>query len=293
MEIKFASCIGFCFGVKRAVRLAESELNKKRKVYSIGPIIHNQRVVDNLAKQGLETVKDLESITNGLFLIRSHGVGPELIEAARLKNLEVADATCPFVKKSQGLVESLSKQGYEILIVGHSTHPEIKGLMGYAGGKARVVSNVEEIESLELKNLRVSVVAQTTYSEPEYKDIISALAKKECRELEVFNTICHETLKRQKAVRELAGEVDLMLVIGGRNSANTARLVEISNNLKKEVRHIEKASELDPQWFIGKESVGISSGASTPDWIIKEVVEGLTGLKVKNNTDIKEVTISK
>jgi len=275
MEIRLASCIGFCSGVKRAIRLAESELNKKRKIYSVGPIIHNPRVVENLAKQGLETVKDLDAISKGLFLIRSHGVGPEVIKAARLKNLEVVDATCPFVKKSQEAVESLSKEGYKILIVGQSAHPEIKGLVGYAGDKARVVSSVEEAESLELKNLRVSVIAQTTYSESKYKDIVSVLVKKECRELRVFNTICHETLKRQEAARELAFDADLMLVIGGRNSANTARLVEIANKLGKEVYHIEGAKELDPRWLLNKKNVGISSGASTPDWIIKEVVEKL------------------
>lgn len=278
MEIKVAEHTGFCFGVKRAIRLAEAELDKSKTLYSVGPIIHNPQVVEELSNKGLKAVKDLDGVKDGIFLIPSHGVGPTVIEEAHQKGLRLVNATCPFVMKPQELIKALRKEDYKILIVGRSPHPEIKAFIDCARGKAEVISSSEEAKKLNLGGMKVSVIAQTTQSQKHYLEIVSILLDKDCSELRIFNTICNATVKRQEATRLLAEEVDLVLVIGGRNSSNTSRLAKICEDLGKEVHHIEDKNELKPEWFMDKQSVGISSGASTPDWIVKEVVDRLKEL---------------
>lgn len=288
MEIKVALCTGFCFGVKRAIKLAESELAKSKVVYSWGPIIHNPQVVEKLSSQGLKIVKDIDSAKDGVLLIPSHGIEPSLMKKACQKGLRLVNATCPFVTKSQELAEILSRDDYKVLIIGDKTHPEIKALVGYARGKADIISGLEEAKKLNLKNKKLSVIAQTTQSEKRFLEIIAVLLGKASRELRIFNTICNETIKRQESTRELAKEVEVMLVIGGRNSANTSILVKICNEFKHNVYHIEDKRELKPEWFINKRSVGISSGASTPDWIVQEVVDQLEKIK-----PLKEAVVRK
>ncbi len=275
MKIKLSSCVGFCFGVKRAIKLAEAELDKGKKIYSIGPIIHNPQVVDDLSKRGLKIVKDLDEVKEGLFLIPSHGAGPGLLRKADQNKLKTIDTTCPFVMKAQKLVSSLSKDGYTILIVGEAAHPEIRALVDCAGPNAKVVPNEGSIKELDLKNKKISVIAQTTQSKERFNKVVAELKKKDCKELKIFNTICQETVKRQDDTRKLAQDVEVVLVIGGRSSANTARLVSICRSLGKEAYHIENENEINPKWFEGKHTIGISSGASTPYGIVKAVADKL------------------
>lgn len=286
MDIKIADYIGFCSGVKRAVDMAESRLAGKNELCSIGPIIHNPQVIERLAEKGLKTVHGLNDINSGTFIVRSHGVGPSLAKEAHTKGLEVVDATCPFVAKAQKLVERLSRDEYSILIVGESEHPEIKSLLEYSGGRAEVINSVKEADKCNIKGRRVSVLAQTTQSTRKFLEIVGVLLNKNASELRVFNTICHETTKRQEATRKLAESVEMVIVVGGRNSANTSRLVDICREMKKEVYHIEDESQLKDEWLIKKRSVGVASGASTPDWIIKNVLDKLKKIS-------KEVTVGK
>jgi 4-hydroxy-3-methylbut-2-en-1-yl diphosphate reductase len=278
-DIKIAPNSGFCFGVRRAITLAEKTLRSGGKVYSLGPLIHNPQVIDRLRSEGLETITNVENVTGGKVIIRSHGVHPNVIDRVLEKKAEIIDATCPLVKKAQQSAALLHREGYTVVIVGEKDHPEVQGLVGHAPG-AIVVDPNDPLPEIE-KPARLGLVAQTTQYPEDYRKVIEKVVKSDFNELRIFNTICNATVIRQEAAVELARGVDIMFVLGGRNSANTNRLAEICKSVGVETHHLETAEELDESWLVGKHKVGVTAGASTPEWLIEEFISHLERLSRK------------
>jgi len=279
MKIRLAEYSGFCFGVKRSIKLAEDTLKsaKGKKVYSLGPLIHNFQEMQRLEKKGLTIVKELRQIPRGaLFVVRSHGLAPSILERVRKKRLKIVDTTCPNVKKAQELASLLSRKGYRVIIIGDQQHPEVKSLKGFAHGKAVVVENEAEAGRLRFKEReKVGLLAQTTQAKEFFHRVVLLVSQKQFSELRIFNTICNEVSLRQDAALRLCGCADLMIVVGGRMSANTKRLASISRVAGIETHHIEKPSQLKRSWLKGVGCVGLIGGASTPEWLIKETVNKL------------------
>jgi (E)-4-hydroxy-3-methyl-but-2-enyl pyrophosphate reductase len=285
VEVILARAAGFCYGVKRACQVAfEATQTHPGGVASLGPIIHNPQMVARLAEAGLGVIEDLDTAEVGAVLIRSHGVPPEVLERIRERGFEIVDATCPLVQRAQKMARSLAAEGYRVVVVGEPDHPEVRALVAWAeaGRKdgnadgAVVVGSPSDVTGLKHER-RIGVVAQTTQLEEEYVRLVGALLAK-ADELRAYNTICDATARRQAAMLELSKEVDAVVVIGGRNSANTTRLYERCREEGVRAWHVETADELEPEWFAGMERVGVTAGASTPDWIIEEVVERLRAL---------------
>jgi 4-hydroxy-3-methylbut-2-enyl diphosphate reductase len=276
MKIILAQQAGFCFGVKRAMQMAFEEAGKDQSTYTLGPIIHSPQVVGKLEELGISVVDSVNSLERGTIIIRSHGVEMKEINEAQQKNLRIVDATCPFVKKAQEHVKSLSEEGYAVVVVGDTDHPEVQGIVSYGGEKVFVVATGEDLKKLPKMN-KIGVVAQTTQSFENLKNVVC-----ECLlrggEIRVYNTICDATAVRQEEAKELAGQVDCMLVVGGFNSANTRRLLEICVEIQPRTYHIETAAAINLTWFEGAERVGITAGASTPKWIIDEVMNKIEEL---------------
>lgn len=272
MEIILAKSAGFCFGVKRATKMAFQEAESGNPdTYTLGSIIHNPQVVDKLASAGVSVKNDVEDINQGTVIIRSHGVTLDEIDRARKKGLRIVDATCPFVKKAQDLTTLLREEGYFVVIVGDEEHPEVKSIISYGGKDVIVVNSPDKLETLPKKK-KIGVVAQTTQSFDNLKAIVNECLGK-VGELRVFNTICGATAIRQDQSRDIALEVDCMIVVGGYSSANTNRLAEICKSIQPNTHHVEVAAELDSAWFSGVKRVGVTAGASTPEWIIDDVVK--------------------
>ena len=272
MKIYVVRQAGFCFGVKRAIKLAFDAVKRKDgKVYTLGPLIHNPQVVEDLQSKGVHVVKDLNKVRKGTVIIRSHGVHPRILKQLKDKQVEVVDATCPFVRKAQKRAKLLYDQGYQVVVVGEADHPEVQGIVGYVDDSALVISHDRMKSSLgHFKKL--GVVAQTTLNIDAFKQVIGKLIEIS-DELKVCNTICHATAHTQKATLKLAKKVDMMIVVGGHNSANTTRLAKLCKKLGTITHHVETEKELQKTWFKNKNSVGVTAGTSTPDWLIKEVVE--------------------
>ncbi len=284
MRVKVARRIGFCFGVKRAIHMACDALRAHRpNVYSLGSVIHNPQVVERLSKRGLTIIKDLQGVREGAVLISSHGAPPGVTRGIREKGLILIDTTCPFVLLAQRLVREMAQEGYRVIIVGEKAHPEVKALVGFASGKAIVVKNVEEARRKNLgKGTRAAVISQTTQAMANYRDVVSTLLRKRPREIRVFNTICDDTGKRQESAEALAKTVDVMVVIGGRHSANTNRLYEVCRKSKTSY-FVETERDVDASWFTGTRTVGVASGASTPEWVIKKVVARIKKIQEKGD----------
>lgn len=281
MQIKIAEHCGFCFVVRRAIDIAESLLSESNgAVYSWGEIIHNPRVVEKFEKRHMEVITDLDSVKEGTILISSHGTSPKVLTAIKKRNLKVVDATCPFVKSAQNIVKGLREEGFDIFIVGDHAHPEVKSLLGFAGERGYVVEN-DTLEGYpEKKVLKLGILAQTTQTKENFIKVVSKILEKDFREVRVFNTICNDTKKRQLSTRALLDCCDLLIVIGGKNSANTRRLWEICRAKGKDAFHIEGADEIKKEWLRNKKSVGVVSGASTPDESIQEIVTALRAFKL-------------
>lgn len=272
LEIVLADHAGFCFGVKRATEMViELAKDSNKHLYTLGPLIHNPQVVQRLEEMGVKTIEDYSMLKEGLVLIRSHGVPPQVIKDITAQGLEVVDATCPFVKRAQGHAKRLAEDGYQVLICGDQDHPEVIGIVGSVNSNALVVKTADELNHDKVKE-KVGIIAQTTLSIQNFKDVIAKVLEL-AKEIKIHNTICTTTEKKQKATLDLAKKVDLMLVIGGRNSANTNRLVEICHSTGVKTYHIETASELKRDWFLEAQLIGVTAGASTPTWIIKEVLD--------------------
>lgn len=276
MKIILAKQAGFCFGVKRATQMAFEAAGKNQKTYTLGPIIHSPQVVGKLEELGIRALDSLDGLDSGTIIIRSHGVEINEINEAHRKNLDIVDATCPFVKKAQEHVRTLSEAGYGVVVVGDADHPEVQGIVSYGGERIYVVASGEDVKKLP-KMHKIAVVAQTTQSFENLKNVVC-----ECLlrggEVRVYNTICDATAVRQEEAKELAAHVDCMLVVGGFNSANTHRLLEVCVELQPHTYHIETAAEINPDWFKGAERVGVTAGASTPKWIIDEVINKIEQL---------------
>jgi len=277
MEVLLADKAGFCFGVKRAINTA-FEAAVKGNVYCLGPLIHNPQEVERLRQSGVRTVEDFSSLNSGEFLIiRSHGVPPKVLAQARDKGLHIIDLTCPFVGKAQRDAEALCRDGYQVVVVGEKQHPEVQSILGYAGDNSVVIETADDVAGIKFQQ-RLGVVAQTTQSYGNFSEIVLKLLRLS-KELKVFNTICHSTKERQDAARSLAGQVDVMIVVGGRNSANTTRLVSVCRQEGRPTYHIEVADEVQKEWFTGVRKVGVTAGASTPDWVLERVLEKLRNEK--------------
>ncbi len=268
LEVILADYLGFCYGVKRAIKIARENAAPDGSACTLGPIIHNPQMVERLKEEGVGAIDRLDDLKRGKVIIRSHGVGPETYERAEAMGLECVDATCPHVKKAQLSAKELAEEGRFVVIVGEKEHPEVHSIVQWAGGNVAVIETVAEAAFLPNAS-RLGIISQTTFSGERFQEIVSALLDKS-RDIRVMRTICTATDQRQRAARELASKVDVMLVIGGKNSANTTRLAQLCAKICR-TYHIETAEELRPAWFDNIEKIGITAGASTPDWIIKEV----------------------
>ena len=265
-KVVLAKNSGFCFGVKRAIELA---LKTKEKIYTLGPLIHNPQVIAQLEQVGIVAIDSIDDIESGKIIIRAHGIPRSVINRAEKKKLSVIDATCPFVQNVQQIAESLSRDGYQVVIIGEANHPEVIGIADRVKNPI-IIEDVSEVSGLgQFK--KIGVVAQTTQSVENYKKTIQEL-KKHSKKLKVFNTICNATKKNQDAAKNLAKNVNLMIVVGGYNSGNTRRLAKLCSEFV-ETKHIEIADELKKEWFKKREIIGVTGGASTPDWIIHDVIE--------------------
>lgn len=263
IDIEVARYAGVCYGVERALGMAEKAADEARKpVNTLGPLIHNPLVVNDLESIGVGTASSVSEVEEGTLIIRAHGVVPSVVEDARARGLDVLDATCPYVKKVHNAAERLVREGYQLIVVGESGHPEVEGIMGHAGDDAHVVSVPGDLDAIDLSR-KVGVVVQTTQTPGALADVVAELSKR-TMDLRVINTICSATQERQDSAAELARRVDAMIVVGGKNSGNTRRLAEICTAACPKTHHIEDASEIEAAWFDGASHIGVTAGASTP-----------------------------
>lgn len=271
-NIRVAESAGFCFGVKRAIEMAYEAIGVEPKLYSYGQLIHNKTVTDDLASKGLEIVESLDGLTEGTLLIRSHGVGKALYDEAEAKGLKILDGTCPFVKKIHNIVHDKLAEGMGIIIVGDGTHPEVIGINGWCENAAVILEDEEAAKTKEIpEKEKYAVVVQTTFRQAKFDKILEILQDRGVN-MEIHNTICSATEKRQTEAEELSKTVDKMIVIGGKNSSNTQKLVEICAKNCGNTVHIETICDLVLNNFGKDDKIGITAGASTPPAIIKEVV---------------------
>ncbi|MCD6327988.1 4-hydroxy-3-methylbut-2-enyl diphosphate reductase [bacterium] len=264
---------GFCFGVERAVKMAKDAAARFGRVYSLGPLIHNKDVVESLEREGICVAESLEQVGQNAVIARSHGLPPEIAQAAHKRRIEIIDGTCPFVKKAQDYAKLLRNEGYHIVIVGNASHPEVKGLLGFSGRDAQVVNADTELE-LTGNPARVGIIAQTTERIEVFARIVSNVVS-QAKEVRVFNTVCDSAISRRENTRRLANFCDVVIVIGGKHSANTNQLTAVSRQCGTQTYHIERPEQLMPEWFKGKHSVGVTVGASTPEWITSAVIDRL------------------
>jgi 4-hydroxy-3-methylbut-2-enyl diphosphate reductase len=277
IEILISEYAGYCWGVERALELARDAASMaERPVHSLGPLIHNPEVIRQLEAQGLSVIKSVEEADGGTVVVRSHGVQREVIDTLVERGLNIVDATCTFVKAAQEKAARLREGGYLVVILGEPSHPEVLGIRSYAGPDALVVEGPDMLPA-ELPNKRVGVVVQTTQSQERLAALVSALASR-VRELLVYNTICNATEQRQQSAQTVAGSVDVVVVVGGRNSGNTTRLAEICRAAQPNTHHIELPEEIRREWLVGASKVGVTAGASTPPDQIQAVVQRLKEL---------------
>ena len=276
MKIIKAESAGFCFGVKRAVDTVYkcTETGTDEKIYTYGPIIHNEEVVKDMEKRGVRVIRseeDLAALKEGTVIIRSHGVEKRVYEELEKKGIHIVDATCPFVKKIHKIVEKHSEQGDRIIIIGNPDHPEVQGIRGWAKSPVSVIRNVEEAENYSCEQgKKICIVAQTTFNYNKFKELVEIIEKKSY-DVSVLNTICNATKERQTEARSIAETVDAMIVIGDKHSSNTQKLFEICRKACNNTYYIQTLGDLDLNQLGSVETVGITAGASTPNNIIEEV----------------------
>lgn len=278
MKVVLSKFAGACYGVQRALDLAEAAIMEGEPAVTLGPIIHNPKVVNHLAEQGIRSVESLDEAANQIVIVRSHGVTPAVMEDIEARGLEVIDATCPHVARAQKAAADLAKQGCLVVVVGEEGHPEVEGLTAYArkeGARAIVAATPQDLPDGLYEP--IGVVVQTTQTREALDAVVVALEEMGLKP-QVSNTICFATRQRQDAAAALAGTVDAMIIIGGKNSSNTTRLFEICQSVAPAAYHIEDIEDIDPAWFAGCETVGVSAGASTPENQIKELIAYLENL---------------
>ncbi|MBA3375763.1 MAG: 4-hydroxy-3-methylbut-2-enyl diphosphate reductase [Actinobacteria bacterium] len=271
MEVLLARENGFCFGVKKAVELTEAAAESGRTVHNLGQVVHNPKISERLAARGVKVIADPSEATEGIVVIRAHGVPPEMRTKIEEEGLECIDATCSLVLRAQRFTKQLADEGYRVVILGTPEHPEVVGLRAYAGSDHVIVETKEEWEKLP-KMKKAGVVSQSTQPPWAFKALVAHVAEI-AQEAKIFNTVCPVTIKRQHAAAELAGATDTIIVVGGKNSANTRELVNLARMQGRDAHHIEHASELEPSWLAGKDRVGLIGGCSTPMETLIEVKE--------------------
>lgn len=285
MEIKVAKNSGFCFGVEKAVKKAfDATQNNRDNIYSLGPIIHNKQVIGKLSETGLDVVNTVSEIPKGTVIIRSHGVAREIYEQAEEKSLEVIDTTCPFVRRIQNIVKDYYQKNYKIAVIGDPKHPEVMGINGWCDNQALIIQSESDIPQDTVHFEKLCIVVQTTMPIARFESLSDKLSQR-AEHVEKFDTTCFATKERQESAKDLALEVDAMVVIGGYNSSNTQKLVEICRDIRpNSTFHIETATALKSADFNECNSVGITAGASTPEWIIQDVIQYLKEInKINNN----------
>jgi len=281
MEILRVAEGGFCFGVRRAMKMAEELLSRHGRGVTLGPLIHNQQVVEDLQRKGLRVAESLEEIAPGdVVMLRTHGTGPRTLQALQERGAIIVDATCPFVARAQKEAARYQQEGYQVLVLGEPNHPEARGIAEHTGGAAIIVETPADLAHLKLSP-KIAVVCQTTQRLDNLQALVQQLLP--CvQELHIANTICDATSKRQEASLQVARQAEAMLVIGGKHSANTTRLAQICAETGTPTYHIETAAEIQPDWLQGVHRVGVTAGASTPDWLIEEVVARLRELSAQD-----------
>ncbi|NCO53632.1 MAG: 4-hydroxy-3-methylbut-2-enyl diphosphate reductase, partial [Deltaproteobacteria bacterium] len=265
MEILLAKSAGFCFGVKRATQMAFDAVNHYSSLQSLGPLIHSPQMVKKLEDHGIRVCHQVEDADGDALIVRSHGVTATEMTALHASGKAVVDATCPFVTRAQKHAAELSRDAGLLVIVGEAHHPEVKGILSYATGDVQVVANVEQARKLP-QCRKMGIIAQTTQSLDNFREIVGVCLEK-TRDLKIYNTICDATSVRQEEAVAIARQVELMLVVGGYNSANTRRLAELCREQGTTTHHLETAAEIDPAWFAGIDRVGLTAGASTPQFL--------------------------
>lgn len=273
MEIVLAEELGFCFGVRRAIELAEAEHGTGHSVTTLGPLVHNPQEVERMAELGIRSAETPDEVSSDAVVIRAHGARPETFTELEARHIRIIDATCPFVTTSQRIAREMTDAGYTLVIVGHPDHPEVQGILGYATHPAYVVTQPEEVAQLPA-GIEPGVIGQTTVNEQTFREVVAAIAARYPAH-KVRNTVCSATRKRQEAARRLAAEVDAVLVVGGRHSSNTNRLAEICQAICPRTFLVETADEIEPGELAGVARIGITAGASTPNWLIRQVVARL------------------
>ena len=273
MEILLAQDMGFCWGVRRAIDIMEKAARDKGEIISVGPIVHNPQVVEDLRGKGIRL--DLTPEDDSLpVAITAHGVGPQVLDKVKATGAEIIDGTCPIVTRSQRWARKMAENGFTVLVFGDPEHREVKGVLGWAGDKGIAIQDGEPLPK-DLPS-RIAVISQTTQSPEKFAAFVSRIMTERVAEISEFrliNTLCNVTSGQQAAARELAGEVDLMLVVGGKSSANTRHLLEVCQAEGTRSYHVETAAELEPDWFHDVARVGVTAGASTPDSAVEAVVE--------------------
>jgi 4-hydroxy-3-methylbut-2-enyl diphosphate reductase len=273
MEVKIAKKLGFCFGVERAIELAQKTLAERGgEIASLGEIIHNRQVVEKLAREGLAVIDDADQ-AEGAVLIRSHGEGPEVFEKLRQQGREIVDATCVLVKRAQQIVGDLAREGYQVVVIGQAEHPEVRAIRACAPDVV-CVDAPDDLERLPPGG-KLGIVCQTTHSVDHFGDMVGRIVARGCKEVKVVNTLCNEVRDRQAAAVELAKEVEVMFVLGGRQSANTHQLARLCAREGVPTHHLEGWDDFRPEMAAGKAVAGVTAGASTPKWIIDRFVEKL------------------
>jgi len=279
VKVEKAHALGSCFGVRRAIKIIEKAAKEHQEIATLGPIVHNRLVVAKLTDIGVKVINELDQVQDRVIAITSHGAPPQLLSQIQARKLRVINTTCPIVRSAQKAAKKLAQAGLCVIIFGEATHPEVKGLLGWAGNNAVATLDGGEVANLKLPR-RLGIVSQTTQSHAKFveftNELISAVFPN-IQELRIINTLCQETQKRQEAALELAGKSDLMIVVGGHNSANTQRLAEVCSPIV-ETHLIETAAEIQMGWLSGKRHIGVTAGASTPDEAIEEVVRKLESL---------------
>ncbi len=283
IKVKKARELGSCFGVRRAIKIIDKAVKEYPEICTLGPIVHNRLVVTKLNETGVKVINDLDLVKAKVIAIASHGAPPQLLSQIQARKLQVIDTTCPIVRSAQKAAKKLADASFRVIIFGEATHPEVKGLLGWAGNQALATLNGAEVANLQLPP-RLGIISQTTQSQSSFikfcNDVLKA-ALPAVQEIRIVNTLCQETQKRQQAAVELAAGSDLMIVVGGHNSANTQRLAEVCAPLV-ETHLIETAAEIKKDWLIGKQHIGVTAGASTPDKAIEDVVLKLASLACGN-----------
>ncbi len=288
MIIRIAKNSGFCFGVKRAIQIAQNASVNNSNVVTLGPIIHNPQMVEKLKKNGVGCIENISEISDQTIIIRSHGVPQDVFKHLQEKEIDVIDATCPYVSMTQQYAKELMENDYQVVILGNKRHPEVIALHSYVNENSIIVNNTDEMPNKKFKKL--GIISQTTQPVEKLQQLVYKVIPN-CQEIRVINTICDATSIRQQSTLELAKDSDIMIVIGGRNSANTKMLAIICKNIV-ETYHIEIASELKKDWFKNKKKIGITAGASTPDWSITKIYNkityylGINHLKINNVEEI-------